>query len=62
MEKLLTLPNVLSNIDDFYMYNMLYVDAASAEDEIEKMLDILSGNRPVHILIKYIKGECMIIL
>jgi len=65
MEKLLTLLNGMSNIDDFYTYSTLYVskfDAVSAEDEIKKMLDILSGNRPVHILIKYVKGECMFIL
>lgn len=30
--------------------------------DIKKMLDILSGNRPVHILIKYIKGDCMFAL
>lgn len=65
IEKLLTLLAGLPTIDDFYMYSALYVDkfnAVSAEDEIEKMLDILSGNRPVHILIKYIRGDCMFVL
>ena len=55
----------LPTIDEFYMYNTLYVDkidAICAEEEIEKILDILSGNRPVHILIKYVKGECMFVL
>lgn len=65
MEKLLALLAGLPTIDDFYMYNTLYVDkfdAICAEEEIEKILDILSGNRPVHILIKYVKGECMFVL
>ena len=65
MEKLLALLAGLPTIDEFYMYNTLYVDkidAICAEEEIEKILDILSGNRPVHILIKYVKGECMFVL
>ncbi|MCI8876363.1 MAG: hypothetical protein HFI77_10095 [Lachnospiraceae bacterium] len=65
MEKLLALLAGLPTIDDFYMYNTLYVDKFEdirAEEEIEKLLDILSGNKPVHILIKYVKGECMFVL
>ena len=65
MEKLLTLLIELPIIDDFYVNRTLYVDKfdeISLEDEIEKMLDILSGKRPVHILIKYISGDCMFVL
>ncbi len=62
-EKLLTLLIGLPTVDDdFYTYNYLYmqeVDKTSIYEDVEKLMEILEGKRPVHILLKYASSDCM---
>lgn len=62
-EKLLTLLIGLPTVDDdFCTYNLLYtkeVDKTSICEDIEKIMEILNGKRPVHILLKYVSSDCM---
>ena len=62
-EKLLTLLIGLPTVDDdFCTYNYLYtqeVDKMSICEDVEKLMEILEGKRPVHILLKYANCDCM---
>ena len=62
-EKLLTLLIGLPTLDDdFCTYNYLYtqeVDKTSICEDVEKLMEILEGKRPVHILLKYANSDCM---
>ena len=56
-EKLLTLLIGLPTVDDdFCTYNLLYakeIDKVSIRREVERLIDILEGKNPVHILLRY---------
>lgn len=55
-EKLLTLMVGLPIIDDFLTYNLLYVKKITQNvisEDIERLIDVLTGKRPVHLLLKY---------
>lgn len=55
-EKLLTLLTGLPTSEDFYTYNLLYTEEVDENNicrEVEKLIDILKGKRPVHMLLKY---------
>lgn len=64
LQKLLTLLIALPTLDDnFYTYNLLYCDDVSREivnEDIEKVINILNGIRPMHILLKYVSFDCFI--
>ena len=66
LDKLLTLLAGLPTTgDDFDMYNSLYVrsiDKNAVHEDIEKMMSILSGQRPIHILLKYVSEDCIYII
>ena len=66
MVKLLTLLLGLPTADDnLYTYNLLYsneVDEIIVNEDIEKMISILNGKRPVHLLLKYVSAECIFII
>lgn len=55
-EKLLTLMVGLPIVDDFLTYNLLYVKEITLNvisEDIERLIDVLTGKRPVHLLLKY---------
>ena len=56
-EKLLTLLIGLPAVDgDFCTYNLLYtkeIDTTSICEEVERLIDILQGKKPVHVLLRY---------
>lgn len=62
LQKLLTLLIALPTLDDdFYTFNLLYCSDVSREivnEEIEKVINILNGTRPMHLLIKYVSSDC----
>ena len=62
-EKLLTLLIGLPTVDDdFCTYNYLYtqeIDKTSICEDVEKIMEILEGKRPLHILLKYANSDCM---
>ena len=66
LDKLLTLLLGLPTANDnFYTYNLLYSKEISRDiinEDIEKLISILKGNRPVHLLLKYVSAECIFII
>ena len=55
-EKLLTLMVGLPIVDDFFFYFLLYVKEITLNvisEDIERLIDVLTGKRPVHLLLKY---------
>lgn len=55
-EKLLTLMVGLPIVEDFFTYNLLYVKEITLNvisEDIERLIDVLTGKRPVHLLLKY---------
>ncbi len=55
-EKLLTLMVGLPIVEDFLTYNLLYVKEITLNvinEDIERLIDVLTGKRPVHLLLKY---------
>lgn len=65
-EKLLTLLTRLPTSEDFYTYNLLYTEEVDENNicrEVEQLIDILKGKRPVHMLLRYgCKGPMYTIL
>lgn len=49
--------------DDFYTYNLLYCNEVNSDiinEDIEKMINILNGNRPIHLLLNYSSANCIL--
>ena len=58
-ERLLILLSGLPTVDDFYFYNLLYAQEVGKNilcEEIQRLLELLAGERPVHFMLRYVNG------